>query len=110
MIALGGFCLFSACRFVFFPQSGLSRLGDRAFTYCEEEEEEEAWECVGVGDSGGDALSDSLFLLCLFFSWLLHWKGAEFQRLCRNLLCPELYRKQFGNVCAGVVRIQGVLT
>ncbi len=105
---------FSACRFVFFPQSRFSRLGDRAFTYCEEEEEEEeedeAWECVGVGDSGGDALSDSLFLLCLFFSWLLHWKGAEFRGLFRNLLCPELYRKQFGNVCAGGVRIERVLT
>ncbi len=102
MIALGSFC--------FFPQSGFSRLGDRAFTYCEEEEEEEgAWECVGVGDSGddcgGDALSD-----CLFLSWLLHWNGAEFRRLCRNLLCPELFRKQFGNVCAGGVRIERVLT
>ncbi len=113
MIALGGFCFFLLAD-LFFLQSVLSRLGDRAFTYFEEEEEEEASECVGVGDSGGDcggdALSGSLFLLCLFFSWLLHWKGAEFQRRCRNLLCPELYRKQFGNVCAGVVRIQGVLT
>jgi hypothetical protein len=99
------FCL----QILFFPQSGFSRLGDRAFTYCEEveveEEEEEAWECVGVGHSGGDAISDSLFL-----SWLLHWKGAEFQRLCHNLLCPELYRKQFGNFCAGGVRIERVLT
>ncbi len=108
-----GVFVFFCLQICFFLQSGLSRLGDRAFTYCEEEEEE-ASECVGVGDSGGDcggdALSGSLFLLCLFFSWLLHWKGAEFQRRCRNLLCPELYRKQFGNVCAGVVRIQGVLT
>jgi hypothetical protein len=107
-----GVFVFFCLQICFFLQSGLSRLGDRAFTYCEEEEEEEeeAWECVGVGDSGGDALSDSVFLLCLFFSWLLHWKGAEFQRLCRNLLCPELYRKQFGNVCAGGVRMQRVLT
>ncbi len=45
------FCL----QILFFPQSGFSRLGDRAFTYCEEEEEEE-WECVGDGHSGGDAL------------------------------------------------------
>ncbi len=55
----------------------LSRLGDRAFTYFEEEEEEEeASECVGVGDSGGDALSGSLFLLCLFFFVVAALEGS----------------------------------
>lgn len=92
---------FSACRFVFFLSPGFQ---DSVIGLLRTVKKKKKKEC-GVGDSGGDcgggALSGSLFLLCLFFSWLLHWKGAEFQRLCRNLLCPELYRKQFGNVCAG---------
>lgn len=106
----GVFVFFLLADLFFFLSLGFQDSVIGLLRTVKKKEEEEAWECVGVGDSGGDVLSDSLFLLCLFFSWLLHWKGAEFQRLCRNLLCPELYRKQFGNVCAGGVRMQRVLT